>query len=92
LPDFASANPAEVHFYRRGHPMFLPTPGLFTKVIPAASQPLDRIFFANADSIGPESDVSAAVDSAHKAAEWIEKRMAGASAAAAQTIAGNAGF
>jgi NADPH-dependent glutamate synthase beta subunit-like oxidoreductase len=63
--------------------MFLPTPGLFSKIIPAASQPLDRIFFANADSIGPESEISAAVDSGRNAADWIEKRLAGASASIA---------
>jgi len=88
LPDFAAANPAEIHFYRRGHPMFLATPGLFTKVIPAANQPLDRVFFANTDSIGPESEISGAVTSARKAAEWTEKRLAGASALAAQTVLG----
>jgi NADPH-dependent glutamate synthase beta subunit-like oxidoreductase len=60
--------------------MFLPAPGLFTKVIPAANQPLDRVFFANADSIGPESEISAAVDSGRKAADWVQKRLAGASA------------
>jgi len=88
LPDFAATNPAEIHFYRRGHPMFLATPGLFTKVIPAANQPLDRVFFANTDSIGPESEISGAVTSARKAAEWTEKRLVGASALAAKTVLG----
>jgi len=68
--------------------MFLATPGLFTRVIPAANQPLDRVFFANTDSIGPESEISGAVTSARKAAEWTEKRLAGASALAAQTVLG----
>ena len=84
LPEFAAADPVEVHFYRRGHPMFVATPGTFTKIIPAASQPLERVFFANTDSIGPESEISGAVDSARKAADWVEKRLAGASASAAQ--------
>jgi spermidine dehydrogenase len=88
LPEFAGANPTEVHFYRRGHPMFLPTPGTFTKVIPAARQPLERVFFANTDSVGPESEVSGAVEAAHKAAEWVKKRMSGATASAASTAAG----
>jgi monoamine oxidase len=88
LPEFAGADPIEVHFYRRGHPMFLPTPGTFTKVIPAASRPLDRIFFANTDSVGPESEISGAVEAAHKAAEWTEKRLAGGSASAARAAAG----
>ncbi|MGA8145778.1 MAG: FAD-dependent oxidoreductase [Candidatus Acidiferrales bacterium] len=88
LPEFSGASPIEVHFYRRGHPMFLPTPGTFTRTIPAASQPLDRVFFANADSIGPESEISGAVEAAQKAAEWIEKRLAGTSSSAAQ-VAGS---
>jgi monoamine oxidase len=88
LPEFAGANPIEVHFYRRGHPMFLPTPGTFTKIIPAANRPLERVFFANSDSIGPESEISGAVESAQKAAEWIEKRLAGASASSASTASG----
>jgi monoamine oxidase len=88
LTEFAAADPVEVHFYRRGHPMFAATPGTFTKIIPAASQPLERVFFANTDSIGPESEVSGAVDSARKAAEWVEKRLAGASASAARAVVG----
>jgi hypothetical protein len=44
LPEFAAADPVEVHFYRRGHPMFAATPGTFTKIIPAASEPLERGF------------------------------------------------
>jgi len=89
LTEFATASPSEIHFYRRGHPMFLPTPGLFTKIIPAANQPLDRVFFANADSVGPESEISAAVDSGRKAADWVQKRLAGASAS---TTAANIGL
>src|SRR5579864_7403506 len=88
LPEFAAADPVEVHFYRRGHPMFVATPGTFTKIIPTASQPLERVFFANTDSIGPESEISGAVDSARKAAEWVEKRLAGVSASGARTAAG----
>ena len=88
LPEFAAADPVEVHFYRRGHPMFVATPGTFTKIIPTASQPLERVFFANTDSIGPESEISGAVDSARKAADWVEKRLAGGSASAAQGATG----
>jgi spermidine dehydrogenase len=87
LPEFAAANPLEVHFYRRGHPMFMATPGTFTKTIPAASQPLERIFFANTDSVGPESEISGAVESGQKSAEWVEKRLAGASASSVQALA-----
>ncbi|MGH9745539.1 MAG: flavin monoamine oxidase family protein [Candidatus Acidiferrales bacterium] len=88
LPEFAAANPIEIHFYRRGHPMYMPVPGTFTKIIPAASQPLDRVFFANTDSIGPVSDIQGAVEAARKSAEWIEKRLAGASVSAATASVG----
>lgn len=76
LPEF-SAEPLELHFYRRGHPVFLSLPGTYTKSIPAANKPLDRIFFANTDSTGPESDLAGAVASAQRAADWIAKKMAG---------------
>ena len=86
-PEFKDAQPIEAHLYRRGHPMYLPTPGTFTKVIPAANQPLDRIVFANTDSVGPVSDVSGAVEAAHHAAEWIEKKMAGGTRSVARSLA-----
>jgi hypothetical protein len=82
-PEFSAAEPIEVHMYRRGHPMFLPTPGIFTKVIPVANQPFGRIAFANTDSVGPVSDVSGAVEAAHHAVEWTEKQMAAPSVAPA---------
>jgi monoamine oxidase len=87
LPEF-NTDPAEVHFYRRGHPVFLSAPGIFTKVIPAANRPLDRIVFANTDSVGPESVIYGAVEAAQRAATWTEKRMAGASLPAASAAAG----
>jgi len=87
-PEFASAETIEIHLYRRGHPMFLPTPGNFTKVMPLASQPLDRIFFANTDSISPVSDIGGAVEVGQRGAEWVKKRMAGASARAAAAALG----
>ncbi len=76
-PEFKDATPIEVHMYRRGHPMYLPIPGNFTRTIPLASQMLDRVFFANTDSIGPVSDISQAVVSGHRAADWAVKRQAG---------------
>jgi monoamine oxidase len=75
-PEFSAAVPIEVDMYRRGHPMFLPTPGVFTKVIPVANQPFGRIAFANTDSVGPVSDIAGAVDAARHAVEWTEKQMA----------------
>lgn len=82
LPEFRDANPIEIHFYRRGHPIFLSAPSVTTRLIPVASRPLDRVTFANTDSLGPESLVYAAVESARRSAEWVEKRMAGTAASA----------
>jgi monoamine oxidase len=59
--------------------MFVPAPGNFTKVIPIANKPLDRIYFANTDSIGPISEVSGAVEAAQNAVEWLTKRAAASS-------------
>jgi monoamine oxidase len=87
LPEF-SPDPIEVHVYRRGHPMFLSAPGVFTKIIPAANEPLERVVFANTDSLGPESLVYAAVEASRRAADWTAKRMAGATPAAARAAAG----
>jgi monoamine oxidase len=84
-PEFNSAAPIEVHMYRRGHPMFLPKPGIFTKVIPVANQPFGRITFANTDSIGPVSDISGAVESARRAVEWTEKQMDAPASASARS-------
>lgn len=79
LPEF-NADPLEVRLYRRGHPMFMAVPGQFTKNRIAAAQPLDRIFFGNADSGGPESLTSESIRLSKSAAEW-----------AAQVLAGNPG-
>jgi hypothetical protein len=87
LPEF-SPDPIEVQVYRRGHPMFLSAPGIFTKVMPAANQPLERVVFANTDSVGPESLVYAAVEASRRAADWTEKRLAGSTPAAARAAAG----
>src|SRR5208282_6277527 len=81
-------DPVEVHFYRRGHPIFLSAPGTYTNLIPAANKPLDRIVFANTDSVGPESVFYGAVDASRRAAEWVNKRMAGASLSQAGAAAG----
>jgi monoamine oxidase len=86
LPEF-QVDPLEIHLFRRGHPMFLSAPNIYTKVIPAAREPLERIAFANTDSIGPESLVYAAVEAAQRAATWTEKRMAGLTPAAARAAA-----
>ena len=54
MPGF-NVDPIEVHIYRRGHPLYMSTPGLYTQVQPLVRQPMDRVFFANTDSEGPES-------------------------------------
>jgi protoporphyrinogen oxidase len=76
---FAGSNvdPVEVHIYRRGHPLYMSTPGLYTKVQPLARQSMDRVFFANTDSEGPESTTSKAIVSARRAVKEAESRLAG---------------
>jgi hypothetical protein len=56
--------------------------------MPAANQPLERVVFANTDSVGPESLVYAAVEASRRAADWTEKRLAGSTPAAARAAAG----
>ena len=76
MPAF-NVDPVEVHIYRRGHPLYMSTPGLYTKVQPVVRQPMDRIFFANTDCEGPESTSSAAIAAAQRAVKEVEKRLAG---------------
>ena len=63
--------------------MFMATPGNFTKTIPAARHPLERVFFANTDSEGPESLASGAVAASQKAGDWVAHRLNGKSATVA---------
>ena len=76
LPEF-NANPREVRLYRRGHPMFMAVPSQFTINRLAAAQPLDRIFFGNADSGGPESLTSESIRLSKAASEWSAQVLAG---------------
>jgi monoamine oxidase len=89
LPEF-EADPIELHMYRRGHPMFMATPGNYTKTIPAARHPLERVFFANTDSEGPESLSSGAVAASQKAADWVAHRLDGKSATRSTELIGYA--
>jgi hypothetical protein len=75
LPE-CNVDPIEVRIYRRGHPMFMATPGQYTKNRLAAAHPMDRIFFGNADSGGPESLTSEAVRLSKVGAEWSEMVLA----------------
>ena len=76
LPEF-NVDPVEVRIYRRGHPMFLATPGQYTKNRIAAAQPMDRIYFGNTDSGGPESLTSEAVRLSHVGVEWANLILTG---------------
>jgi monoamine oxidase len=76
LPEF-NVDPIELRIYRRGHPMFLAAPGQYTKNRIAAAQPMDRIFFSNADSGGPESLTSESVRLSHVGSEWANLVLAG---------------
>ncbi len=73
----SNVDPVEVHIYRRGHPLYMSTPGLYTKVQPLVREPMDRVFFANTDSEGPESTTSKAIMAARRAVKEAESRMAG---------------
>lgn len=76
LPEF-NVDPVEVRIYRRGHPMYMATPGQYTKNRIVASQPMDRIYFGHSDSGGPESLTSEAVRLSRVGAEWAKLVLAG---------------
>jgi protoporphyrinogen oxidase len=76
MPGF-DVDPIEVHIYRRGHPMYKASPGLFTHVQPLVRRPLNRIFFANTDSQGPESTTNEALVAARRAVREVESRLSG---------------
>jgi monoamine oxidase len=81
LPEF-NVDPVEIRIYRRGHPMFMAVPGQYTKNRMIASKPMDRIFFGNSDSGGPESLTSEAVRISHAGVEWANLVLAGKPGAA----------
>jgi protoporphyrinogen/coproporphyrinogen III oxidase len=73
----SDVDPLEVHIYRRGHPMYMVTPGNHTQVLPLARRPMQRVFFANTDSIGPVSTTSTAIIAARRAVAQANKLLAG---------------
>jgi oxygen-dependent protoporphyrinogen oxidase len=73
----SNVDPLEVHLYRRGHPLYMSTPGLFTDVQPLIRQPMDRIFFANTDSEGPESTTNGGIEAAERTVREVRHRLAG---------------
>ncbi len=81
LPEF-NVDPIEIHLYRRGHAMMMAVPGQYTKNRMIASRPMDRIFFGNSDSGGPESLTTEAVRISQAAAEWANLVLAGKPGAA----------
>ncbi len=76
MPEF-NVDPIEVRIYRRGHPMFMSVPGQYTVNRIAAAQPMDRIYFGNADSGGPESLTSEAIRLSKVGSEWLDLVLAG---------------
>ncbi len=84
----SNVDPIEVHIYRRGHPLYMSTPSLYTKVQPLVREPMDRVFFANTDSEGPESTTSKAIMAARRAVKEAESRMAGKAASHPKTVSG----
>ncbi len=83
-----NVDPIEVHIYRRGHPLYMSTPGLYTQVQPLVRQPLDRVFFANTDSEGPESTTNGGILAAQRAVKEVEARLAGRPAPKQKAVAG----
>ena len=81
LPEF-NVDPIEIRVYRRGHPMFMSVPGQYTVNRMIASRPMERVFFGNSDSGGPESLTAEAVRISHAAVEWAELVLAGKPGAA----------
>src|SRR5579864_5250613 len=76
MPEF-NVDPIEVRLYRRGHPMFMSVPGQYTVNRIAAAQPLDRVYFGNADSGGPESLTSEAIRLSRVGSEWLDLILSG---------------
>ena len=87
MPD-TNADPIEVHIYRRGHPMYMSTPGLYEGVQPLARQTFERVFFANTDSEGPVSTTNGGILAAQRAVKEVEARLAGKPARMQATVAG----
>jgi len=72
-----NVDPLEVHIYRRGHPLYMSTPKLYTEVQPLVRHPMDRVFFANTDSEGPVSTTGGGIAAAQRAVKEVENRLAG---------------
>ncbi len=73
----SDVDPVEVHIYRRGHPMYMVTPGNYTQVQPVTRRPMDRVFFANTDSEGPVSSASTGITAARRAVRELNAALSG---------------
>jgi len=87
LPE-TNVDPIEVHIYRRGHPMYMSTPRLYTEIQPLTRHPMDRVFFANTDCEGPVSTTNGGILAAQRAVKQAEARLAGRPQPRPETIAG----
>jgi protoporphyrinogen oxidase len=87
LPE-TNVDPIEVHIYRRGHPMYMSTPKLYTEIQPLTREPMDRIFFANTDSEGPVSTTNEGILAAQRAVKQVEARLAGRAVPMEKAVAG----
>jgi monoamine oxidase len=87
LPE-TNVDPIEVHIYRRGHPMYMSTPRLFTEIQPLTREPMDRVFFANTDCEGPVSTTNEGIRAAQRAVKQVEARLAGNPVAKQKAVAG----
>ncbi len=87
LPE-TNVDPIEVHIYRRGHPMYMSTPRLYTEIQPLTREPMDRVFFANTDCEGPVSTTNEGILAAQRAVKQAEARLAGKPIQEEKTVAG----
>ena len=83
-----NVDPVEVHIYRRGHPLYMSTPRLYTEIQPLARHAMDRVFFANTDSEGPESTTNEGIRATQRAVKEAEARLAGRRAPREKAVAG----
>ena len=55
--------------------MFMAAPGTYTRLIPAARQPMERVFFANTDSTGPVSTTGGGITASRRAVEQMKRAL-----------------
>lgn len=65
---------AQVRIWLRGHNWYLPVPGMLSEFQSIGARPFGRVYFANADSVGPISDFGWAMVAADRAVDSIHGR------------------